>query len=105
MTAVGSPRSIPVHQALIQPLLVLGAERELVATSAVLSAMLIFSLANAYCAVAGIILWIVSVAVFQRLAKLDPQMSRVYLRHVRYRGYYAAQSHPIALTREQRGIS
>jgi type IV secretion system protein VirB3 len=87
-------RSIPIHQSFLRPLLILGAERELVILSAILSAMLVFSLANVYFAGVGVLLWLSSVAVFQRLAKLDPQMSRVYVRHVRYRNYYPAGGHP-----------
>ena len=89
-------RSIPVHQSFLRPLLMLGAERELVILSAILSAMLVFSLANAYFAGLGILFWLSSVAVFQLLAKIDPQMSRVYVRHARHRNFYPASGHPRA---------
>jgi type IV secretory pathway TrbD component len=69
MDAADQVRSIPIHQSFLQPLLMVGAERELVILSAILSAMLVFSLANVYFAVLGILLWLSSVAVFQRLAK------------------------------------
>jgi type IV secretory pathway TrbD component len=95
-------RSIPIHQSFLRPLLMLGAERELVILSAILSAMLVFSLANAYFAVLGILFWLSSVAVLQRLAKIDPQISRVYVRHVRYRNYYPASGHPRAQMPEVR---
>ena len=100
MPAVDTPRTIPIHQALLQPLLLLGAERELVIVAAVTTAMLVFTLANAYFAVAGAILWILSVAALQRLAKIDEQMSRVYVRHVRYGRYYPATAHLGAPPRE-----
>ena len=94
MDGVDQDRLVPIHQSFLQPLLMLGAERELVILSAILSAMLVFSVANAYMAGLGILFWLSSVAVFQRLAKIDPQMSRVYVRHARYRNYYPAGGHP-----------
>lgn len=102
MLSADRERSVPIHQSFLQPLLMLGAEREVVILSAILSAMLVFSLANLYFAVMGILLWLVSVAMFQRLAKVDPQMSRVYVRHARYRSYYPAHGHPCAPLPEAR---
>lgn len=86
-------RQLPIHQSFLQPLLLLGAERELVIISGVLAAMLILSLANLVCALLGGAFWVVSLAVLQRLAKTDPQLSRVYTRHVRYRKHYSACAH------------
>lgn len=102
MDAADQDRSIPIHQSFLRPLLMLGAERELVILSAILSAMLVFSLANVYFAGLGILFWLSSVALFQRLAKIDPQISRVYVRHVRYRNYYPASGHPRAQAPEVR---
>jgi len=91
-----SPRTLPIHPSFLQPLLIMGAERELVIVTAVLAAMLIFSVANLYLALLGLALWIACIAVFQRVAKADPQMSRVYVRHARYRRYYPACAHASA---------
>lgn len=44
--------------------------------------------------VVGILLWISLVPVLRYLAKRDPQMFKVYMRHVRYKGYYPARSTP-----------
>lgn len=93
MDRIDRPRQLPIHQSFLQPLLILGAERELVILSGVLAAMLILSLANFMCALLGGTFWVVSLAVLQRLAKTDPQMSKVYARHVRYRSHYAACAH------------
>ena len=86
------PRTIPIHVSLIRPILLMGAERELVLTSAIIAAVLVMSLERPLFAVVGVVFWAVTVAALQRAAKNDPLLSRVYLRHTRYRAYYAAQS-------------
>ena len=40
------------------------------------------------------ILWFGCIGIFRQVAKADPQMSRVYLRQIKYRGYYPARSRP-----------
>jgi len=90
------PRTIPVHLSLIRPILLMGAERELVLSSAIIAAVLVMSLERLIFTIAGVVFWGVSLAALQRAAKADPQFSRVYLRHVHYRAYYAAQSRATA---------
>ena len=86
------PRTIPVHASLMRPILLMGAERELLLTSGVIAAVLVLSLQQLLFTVVGVVFWSLSLAALQRAAKADPQFSRVYLRHARYRAYYAAQS-------------
>jgi type IV secretion system protein TrbD len=86
------PRAIPIHLSLIRPILLMGCERELVLSSAIIAAVLVLSLERLVFTIAGVVFWSLSLAALQRAAKADPQFSRVYLRHVRYRAYYAAQS-------------
>ena len=40
------------------------------------------------------VLWFGCIGVFRQVAKADPQMSRVYIRQLKYRGYYPARSRP-----------
>jgi type IV secretion system protein TrbD len=86
------PRTIAIHTSLIRPILLMGAERELVLISAIIAAVLVMSLERIIFAIVGVVFWSVGLAALQRGAKADPQFSRVYLRHARYRAYYAAQS-------------
>jgi type IV secretory pathway TrbD component len=90
------PRAIPIHISLIRPILLMGAERELVLLSAIIAAVLVMSLERLLFTVVGVVFWALSLAALQRAAKSDPQFSRVYLRHTRYRAYYAAQSRTTA---------
>lgn len=90
------PRTIPVHLSLMRPILLMGGERELVLISAIIAAVLVLSLERLIFTVIGVVFWSLSLAALQRAAKADPQFSRVYVRHSRYRAYYAAQSRATA---------
>ncbi len=45
-------------------------------------------------AVVAAVIWFGCIGVFRQVAKADPQMSRVYLRQIKYRSYYAPRSRP-----------
>ncbi len=83
-----------IHRALSRPNLLLGADRELVILSGLASAILIFVVLTAYSAVAGIVLWIATIGILRAMAKSDPLMRQVYLRHIRYRSHYRPTSSP-----------
>src|SRR5262245_39969382 len=86
------PREILIHQSCNRHNLLLGCDRELVLLSALLSAMLIFALVTWWGIIAGIVLWVMAVAVLSRMGKADPMLRQVYIRHVKYRSFYAAKS-------------
>jgi type IV secretion system protein VirB3 len=86
------PRKIDVHLALTRPLLLMGCEREPLLMSATLAVALVFVLGKIVFAIVGVAFWVLAVAVLQRLAKADHEMTKVYVRHVRYKTFYAAQS-------------
>jgi type IV secretory pathway TrbD component len=85
------PREIVIHQSANRPHLLLGGDRELVLFAALMSAMLIFALVTWWGIVAGIALWIGSVAVLSRMGRFDPMLRQVYVRHVKYRAFYPAK--------------
>jgi type IV secretion system protein VirB3 len=97
---MSAPRRTRVRQSLLRPQLVLGGERELVFGSGLLAAMLVFSLGDVKLALLGIAFWMLSLVVFQRMAKADAQLLRVYVRHVNKKIYYPAQPHVTALEPE-----
>ena len=94
------PVKTRVRQSLLRPLLVLGGERQLVFASGMIAAILAFALGDLVLAAIGIAFWLVSLVVFQRMAKHDPQLSRVYIRHVNKKIFYPAQPHVTALEPE-----
>jgi type IV secretion system protein VirB3 len=90
-------RYTPFHRALHRPNLVLGGERELALFAAVVCGGLAVSAMNLVAAVIGLVVWLFSITVLRMMAKADPQMSKVYLRYVKYAPYYPARSRPFRL--------
>jgi type IV secretion system protein VirB3 len=88
-------REIIIHQSCNRPNLLLGADRELVLLSAMMSAILTFVIATWWGAISGVVLWIFAIAVLNRMGKADPLLRQTYLRHIRYQPYYPAKS-PLA---------
>ncbi|MCL6655549.1 conjugal transfer protein TrbD [Agrobacterium rubi] len=83
-----------VHRALSRPNLLMGADRELVLLTALAAIVLIFVVLTWYAALFGIAFWLVAVAALRTMAKSDPLMRRVYLRHISYKMSYRATSSP-----------
>lgn len=83
-----------IHRALSRPGLLLGGDRELVLLSGLVSIILIFVVLTWYAATIGLIVWTIAVSALRAMAKADPSMRQVYLRHVRYNSTYRATSTP-----------
>lgn len=88
------PSRTPLHRAMVRPNLMAGCERELLLSTGLVAALLIVVAFNWVAAVLGGLVWVFGVAGLRAMAKADPLMSRVYVRHVRYRAYYPARSCP-----------
>jgi type IV secretion system protein TrbD len=72
-----------IHQSLVRPVLLAGAERPLAIANWVTAAALILGGGQWYAAALGALLathWLLV-----QLAKIDPELSQVYIRHIRYR--------------------
>jgi type IV secretion system protein VirB3 len=72
----------------------MGADRELVLITGLASVILIFVVLTIYSAVFGVAVWIVIVGALRMMAKSDPLMRRVYIRHISYRQYYRPTTSP-----------
>jgi type IV secretion system protein VirB3 len=72
----------------------MGADRELVLVTGLAAVILIFVVLAWYATLLGIALWMVAVAALRMMAKADPMMRKVYIRHIRYRPTYRATSTP-----------
>ena len=83
-----------VHRALSRPNLLMGADRELVLITGLAAVILIFVVLTIYSALFGVAVWIVVVGLLRMMAKADPLMRQVYIRHVSYKHYYKATSSP-----------
>ena len=83
-----------IHRALSRPNLLMGADRELVLFTGLASIILIFVVLTWISALFGLAVWTVIVGLLRMMAKADPQMRRVYLRHITYRPHYRPTSSP-----------
>lgn len=83
-----------IHRALSRPTLLFGADRELVLVTGLAAIILIFVVLTAVSAIIGFAIWIVIVGLLRMMAKSDPLMRKVYLRHIRYRPFYRPTSTP-----------
>ncbi|WVT78005.1 conjugal transfer protein TrbD (plasmid) [Sinorhizobium chiapasense] len=83
-----------IHRALSRPNLLMGADRELVLLTGLASVILIFVVLTLYSALFGIAVWIVIVGLLRMMAKTDPLMRQVYIRHISYKPHYKATTSP-----------
>lgn len=89
-------RKITVHRALNRPDLIAGCERELILAVGLITVALVVVALNIVAAIAGVFIWLVSIVILRKMAKADPFMSKVYLRHIKYSPFYPARSTPYA---------
>ena len=81
-----------VHRSLTQPILLGGAERSLAIANWITAASLILGGGlHWFTVVTGAFLLTAGHWALVEAAKYDPQLSRVYVRHVRYQDYYPAR--------------
>ena len=86
--------SVPIHRALTRRNLVLGGDRELVLFSGLVAATLVFYSFEIKAAVVGTLFWFFSLFVLRLMAKHDPMLREVYLRHRLYKPHYPPHSTP-----------
>jgi type IV secretion system protein TrbD len=89
-----SLRRLLFHRVLHRPALFLGGERELALMTLIIAGGLVVSGMNFVSFAVGGVLWFCSIPLFRWMAKSDPQMTKVYIRQLKYRGYYPARSRP-----------
>ncbi|QSQ54822.1 VirB3 family type IV secretion system protein (plasmid) [Xanthomonas translucens pv. undulosa] len=87
-------RAIPIRRAGNRENLFMGGDRELVMFSGLLAGALIFSAQEVRATVFGLALWFGALFALRLMAKADPKLRHVYLRHRRYKPYYPARSTP-----------
>jgi type IV secretion system protein TrbD len=89
----GERRVSAIHRSLTQPILLGGAERPLAIANWITAAALVFGGGFHWYTVAmGTLLLTVGHWALVQAAKFDPQLSRVYVRHIRYQDYYLARA-------------
>ncbi|WP_435896246.1 conjugal transfer protein TrbD (plasmid) [Bartonella heixiaziensis] len=99
---MGGKRYTQLFRSLHRPQQIMGGERELMLFSMLLTGILIVSAMNIVAATIGLCIWVVCLYVLRRMAKFDPILSRIYIRQLRYRGYYAPFSRPFRVAKSTR---
>ena len=89
-------RRTAIRRALHRPNLILGGEREPVLVAAILCGGVAVSALNIVAAVTGLAVWLIAIGFLRMMAKSDPQMSKIYLRQLRYPAYLPARSRPFS---------
>lgn len=84
----------PFFQALHRPQMVMGGERELTLFSMLIAGGLVISGLNLVQGVIGTVLWFCSLFYLRQMAKADPNMSKIYMRQLKYAKYYPPRSTP-----------
>lgn len=85
---------VSIHRALTRHNLFLGGDREVVMFSGLIAATLIFYALDYRAAIAGVVFWFFSLALCRMMAKHDPILRMVYMRHRMYKPYYPPLSTP-----------
>jgi type IV secretion system protein VirB3 len=96
-------RAIPIRRAGNRHNLFMGGDRELVMFAGVLAFALVFSAQELRASVIGILLWFGVLFIARLMAKSDPQLRHVYMRHRRYAKYYPARSTPFRANTDSQG--
>ncbi|MFI3270754.1 MAG: conjugal transfer protein TrbD [Pseudomonadota bacterium] len=92
-------RTVPIHASMNRANLFMGGDRELVMFSGLLACALVFSAQTWIATLYGGLLWFGALFVLRLMAKSDPFLRHVYLRHRMYQRYYSARSMPFRVNR------
>lgn len=90
-------RTLPVHGALLRPILIGGADRELALANGVICVALVFGIGISKYTL-GVVALLLTVGHWGlvRVCRYDPFFRSVYVRHVQLRDYYVAAPSPHA---------
>ena len=96
-------RTIPIRRAGNRHNLFMGGDRELVMFSGLMAFTLIFNAQEWRATVVGLLLWFGALFLCRLMAKSDPKMRFVYMRHRKYKPYYPARSTPFRSNTKSQG--
>lgn len=98
-----SLRTVPLRRAGNRHNLFMGGDRELVMFTGLMAFALVFSAQELRATVVGVTLWFGALYLLRLMAKSDPMLRAVYMRHRIYKPYYAARSTPFRLNTASQG--
>lgn len=104
--AMTTRREICINQALCRPDHLWGVERELVLMSLLIVVMFVMLAFDVKLTIFAAIFWTLTYQGLRMMAKADPIMSKIYVRHTRFRPFYAVHSTPFCVcNKEYKGWS
>jgi type IV secretion system protein VirB3 len=89
----GKLKTTPIYRALHRGNLFMGGDRELTMMS-ILSCFVLMVTLDPLAIIFGVVFAIFSVFLLRSMAKNDPDMRSVYLKHRQYQDFYSARSTP-----------
>jgi type IV secretion system protein VirB3 len=104
---INQKTSAPLLQSLTKPILLLGGERENIILLACLSLSLCTVGRDLLSVVLAVLIWTVGIIASKLTAKIDPWATKVFLRALLYRDFYAAREKintPTCVLRRSRKI-
>ncbi|WP_294041428.1 conjugal transfer protein TrbD [Thiolapillus sp.] len=87
-------RAVPIRRAGNRENLFMGGDREMVMFSGLMAFAMVFSAQEVRATLFGLVLWFGALYGLRVMAKADPAMRHVYLRHRLYKAYYPPRSTP-----------
>lgn len=96
-------RTIAIRKAGNRHNLFMGGDRELVMFSGLLAGALVFAAQSWKATIFGVVLWFTSIFLLRLMAKSDPKLRSVYIRHRRYKSYYSPRSTPFRINTKGQG--
>lgn len=95
-------RMTPFHRALHRPQQIAGGERELMLFSMLVAGGLIVAALNLVATLLGVVIWLICAHGLRKMAKSDPEMSKIYIRQLKYANYYGPFSRPFRAAKSSR---
>ncbi|MDL2285493.1 VirB3 family type IV secretion system protein [Desulfovibrio sp. OttesenSCG-928-F07] len=83
---------IQIYRSLHRPNLVFGAEREPVLLAAILPVCLTYIAFSWQMIIVGFVFWFVCSFFCRIMAKYDPNLTKIFMRHINYQRFYPAKT-------------
>lgn len=93
-------REMPINHALCRPDHLWGVERKPVLLTMMFVSMYLILAFDVTLAIFALVMWTLVYQALRIMAKADPIMSVVYLRHIKYLPHYRAHSTPFVMCRK-----
>jgi type IV secretion system protein TrbD len=87
-------RTVPIYQSLHRHSMFFGAERTPAMLAALIAGLVGIGGLSVITTVAAVLFWMSVIGVLRMIAKRDPLMSQVFLRHIKQQTYYPAKGTP-----------